>query len=106
MVAKWEISWLQSDDRVRGDRPLRLAGVKQFLPQPASGPSVWNFRNALRKAGVLAFPRGDELTIENHFRDSLVANFCIVAIVYELSHITSLRKKSVRLTKLLAKIRL
>ena len=53
----WVIAWLQSDDRVRGDRPPGLVGGKQFLPQPASGPSVWIIRSAR------AFPRGDELTI-------------------------------------------
>ena len=46
----------------------------------------------LRNAGVLAFPRGDELTIENHFGDSIMTFCCIAAIVYEFSHITSLRK--------------
>ena len=50
-------------------------------------------RSAKRsKAGVLAFPRGDGLTIENHFGDGLMAFCCIAAIVYEFSHITSLRK--------------
>ena len=57
VVRGWEIAWLQSDDRVRGGRPLRLVGEEQFLPQPASGPSAWNFRR-LHKAGVLAFPEG------------------------------------------------
>ena len=33
------IAWLKSDNRVSSDRPLGLVGEKQFLPQPASGPS-------------------------------------------------------------------
>ena len=28
VVSKWEMAWLQSDDRVRGDRPLGLVGEK------------------------------------------------------------------------------
>ena len=46
VVREWGVAWLQSDDRVRGDRSLRLVGEKQFLPQPSSGPSVWIFLNA------------------------------------------------------------
>jgi hypothetical protein len=30
VVREWEMAWLQSDDRVSGDRPLRLVGEKQF----------------------------------------------------------------------------
>ena len=48
--------------------------------------------STLRKAGMLAFPRGDGLAIENHFGDILMAFCCISAIVYESTHITSLRK--------------
>ena len=53
-----------------------------------------SFRSNLRadKAGMLAFPRGDELTIENHYRHIFMAFCCIVAIVYDFSHLTSWRK--------------
>ena len=54
----------------------------------------------LRKAGVLAFPKGDELAIESYFGDSLMAFCCIAAVFYKFPHITSW------LNKLRAKIRL
>ena len=91
VVREWEIAWLQSDDRVRGDRPPGLVGENSFCRHPRAGQAC-GFFGTLRKVGVLAFPRGDELTIENRFGDSLVADSCIAAIVYELSHSTSLRK--------------
>ena len=91
VVREWEIAWLQIDDRVGGDRPLRLVGEKRFCRNPRVDQSCRIFRT-LREAGVLAFPRGDELTIENHIGDILMALCCIVAIVYEFSHITPLRK--------------
>ena len=39
---------LLSDDRVRVDRSLRLAGRKSFLfvPRPPTGPSAWIIQNA------------------------------------------------------------
>ena len=43
------------------------------------------FFRTLHKAGVFAFPRGDELTIESHFGDSIITLNCIAAIVYEFS---------------------
>ena len=80
VVRGWEIALLQSDDRVRGDRRLRPVGENSYYRNPRAG-----------KAGVFAFPRGDELTIEKHSGDSIMAFCCIVAIVYEFSHIISLR---------------
>ena len=62
-----------------------------FYRNPRADQACGFFRT-LRKAGVLAFPKGDELTIENHFGDSLMAFCCIAAIVYEFSRITLLRK--------------
>ena len=95
VVREWEMAWLQSDDRVSGDRPLRLAGKTGFYRNPpCRADQAYGFFGTLRTAGVLTFPRGDQMAIENHFGDSIMASCCIVAIVYEFSHITSLRKKS------------
>ena len=91
IVREWEMVWLQSDDRLRVNRPLRLDGETRFCCNTRADQTRRLFRT-LRKAGVLAFPRGDELTIENYFGDSLVALCCIAAFVYEFSHITLLRK--------------
>ena len=57
VVGEWEIAWLQSDDRVRSDRPLRLVGENSFCRDPRAHQACGIFRT-LRKAGVLrlAFP--------------------------------------------------
>ena len=62
-----------------------------FYRNPRTDQACGVFRT-LRKTGVLAFLRGDELTIEKQSGDSIMTFCCITAIVYEFSHITPLRK--------------
>ena len=64
VVREWEIAWLRSDDLVRGgNRPLRLVGENSFCRNPRADQACGIF-GTLRKAGVLAFPRGNELVSE------------------------------------------
>ena len=52
VVREWEMAWLQSDDRVRGDHPLRLAGEKTIFTATLERTKRVDFSETLRKAGV------------------------------------------------------
>ena len=68
----------------RGDRPLRLglAGENPFFNNPRADQARGLF-GTLRKVGVLAFSRSDELVIQHYFGDSPMAFCCIAFIVYK-----------------------